>query len=683
LKYIKNGRRAVFLTMKAVIKSLIILFSITLVIMLTGIRAYTQNYYYIARPVLGIDFEFEYEEETRKGPFITRTDQTTDLTEKLEIKTKGWLYHPALAVYSLAFSPEWEQLREKNSFGQSSITSRSDSNFLEYDAELVVLPYKPYTLTLFGNRKRNELRNNFAGRTIQEETSYGSYLALKSGLLSTSIGYVHTESGSSGIFTGDKNKDHVDITSSNNSKLGSIRLNASYAKSDETLNDIVVDREQQLYSINYGRSFLDNDKVSFQSFLRYADTNNINSSDREGDANGTLFWKHRKNLSTQYTLGYEKRERFDAINTRETDENRALGRFSLNHFLYENFTTVVNAGVIRYRNTGNKELRYDTAVNFHYDRNIPVGEINADMGQKVSVDELNYSSDFTRVIDEPVSLAGTFTFLKNEDIDIPSIIVKDGMGTIYPESGNYVISTIGTLTRIRCIPGGLLDIILDCTAGAPVLIDYDYRSQFPFDYLVHDQSYGVSLNLVEQLHVEMINIYYRFSNSRQYFLKGIRSSTDELYNNQTHLVALALKKKWSETHITYESRRSTTLPLKKTSVKEVITFEPDYYSIMRIALDYTATTYPLKSETEKITNFIVSYEKVISNYAKFSANGYYNKLSSPSQRNEDKGVSVAYDRIYNIYRGKITYTYSQRKDHIVQDTKNNNYILFTLNRAFY
>ncbi|UCE71702.1 MAG: hypothetical protein JSU99_10530, partial [Nitrospiraceae bacterium] len=494
--------------MKTVIHSILIFLSITTVLVLTEVRAYTADYFHMDRPKLGIELDFEYEEETREGPYVSRKDQTTDLTERLDIATGGWIYHPALATYSLVISPEWQQSRETNSSGPSSTVTTSDSFLQGYDAELVLLPRKPYTLTLFARRQTDSFNNNFSGRTKTEETSYGSHFVLKSGLFPTSISYMHLDSQTSGYFTGDKDRDDLKFTSSNTSKFGSFQLSGSYSTSDETLNENVLDSEQQLFSLLHSRSFLENNKAILRSSLIYTDTKNTNNTNRGVSASQNLSFRHRKNLRTQYTLRYDKRTLFNELNPTKTVDRTASGQFNLTHLLYENLTTSVNASAIRFRTTGSEEVRYDSGAAFLYYRSLPVGSIRAEMGQQFNVTKVDSSSDFSRVNDEPVSLTSAFTDLKQEDIDINSIIVKDSSGFVYPEPGNYIISRTGSLTRIRCIIGGLLDAVLDCSAGAPVLIDYEYRILYPFDYWTHDQSYGVSLNLVKTM-----DIYYRFSKS--------------------------------------------------------------------------------------------------------------------------------------------------------------------------
>ncbi len=646
------------------------------VIVFTDIGAFAANIFYIERPVLGMEFVFEYEEEIREGPFISRVDQTKDLTEELNILTAGWIYHPALAVYSLEYSPEWNQVRRQTSGAQSSTTSRSDSFLQGYDAELVLLSYKPYTLTLFARRENDSLSNNFTGRTIRKETSYGSLLALKYSILPTTINYIHSESQRSGFFTEERNRDQVNLVSSNLSKLGTVRLSGVYIKSDQTTINNAVDTVQQVYNLSHTRSFLENNQAYLNSSLSYSDTINNDNTNREIAVIETFSWRHRKNLITRYSFNYRDRELIDALKADATDIETVSGNFNLNHLLYENLSTNFNAGAIRIRNTGNEELQYDAGVDFHYDRDVPVGKIQVDMGQHISVNEVNFSSDFNHVIDESVSLVSAFTFLEKEGIDITSIVLKDDMGTIYPEVGNYVLSSIGTLTRVRCILGGQLDVDLDCSAGAPVLISYDYRIKFPFDYLTYNQSYGVTLNLENT-----VNMFYRFKGSEQFFLRGIRSSTDKLLDEQSHFIGMALIVHWSETNMSYENKQSTIVPLERVAVNEVITLQPNYYSVIRISLGYSKTKYI--NETEDLSYVNMNYEKVLSGRAKFSAESFYNKISNANQNTIDKGLLVALDWIYRIYSGRITYSYSQIEDQIVRDIIKNKYILFSVNRELF
>ena len=76
--------------------------------------------YTVDRPQLAIDLFYRSESETRTGPYITEANHTQAIGERLSFKTAGWLYHPALATYTLNLAPEWQQTTEKPDLGRET-----------------------------------------------------------------------------------------------------------------------------------------------------------------------------------------------------------------------------------------------------------------------------------------------------------------------------------------------------------------------------------------------------------------------------------------------------------------------------------------------------------------------------------------------------------------------------------
>ncbi|MBI5139587.1 hypothetical protein HZA26_03185, partial [Candidatus Nomurabacteria bacterium] len=156
--------------------------------------------------MLEFDFLYEYEKDKRTGPYLNTVDNTTTFSEKLGIETWGWLYHPALLIYTLRLEPEWEQITEHRE-GRDKKSSRT---FLEgYSTELTFLQYKPYSLTIFGDKYMSTIRHSFAGRSKKDSDTYGARLMLTYSFLPTQLNYTHVESTQTGFFTTDYNKDEL------------------------------------------------------------------------------------------------------------------------------------------------------------------------------------------------------------------------------------------------------------------------------------------------------------------------------------------------------------------------------------------------------------------------------------------------------------------------------------------
>jgi hypothetical protein len=190
------------------------------------------SYFFIERPKLGMELSLEYERSISKRPFVKRKSSTLTFSEILDIETEGFVYHPLLLVYTLRFSPEWEQIREKDARG----AKRKFRTFLNgYSAQLIFLQEKPYTLRLFGEKTMSTLRSSILTvRTKRETNRYGARLALKYMTLPTTIGYTHEESQRSGLSETSGESDVFSVKMKYNKFLGTTFIDTSYSDSRQT-----------------------------------------------------------------------------------------------------------------------------------------------------------------------------------------------------------------------------------------------------------------------------------------------------------------------------------------------------------------------------------------------------------------------------------------------------------------
>ncbi len=637
--------------------------------------AHASDYYYIERPSLGFDSSFEYEEEKRSSPVSNRVNISQTFSEALTIVTRGWVYHPALVVYSLALSPEWEQMREKRTLDQFTSIGKSNTFLQGYEAELTFFRYKPYTLDIFGYKNMGTVRDSFAGRTKQNENVFGSTLSLKYNVLSTIIRYEHRENINTGSFTSQTKRNEVTLSASNRSQIGNTRFNLSYMDTNQKTDDFVNDTINESFNLSHALAFSDNDNAVISSNMLYNRILDRFSESELYSINESLLWRHKKNLTTRYTFRYD--DRLTDRNSSNTSRNQTiLGNFNLTHLLYENLSTTLSAGVNQNQSSNNKVMDHYAGIYFGYERTIPWGNIFLNMGQKYSLVDVSKSSTITNVSNEPVNLTSSPSFLKNTDIDINSIVVTDINGVRYLETGNYVLSRIGSMTRIRCILGGQLDIDLDCSIGASILIDYQYQSGFPFDYSNYTQSYGAGLYLWNAL-----NIYYRYDRSQQKFLRGVMP--EKLTKDLSHKAGTELEYKWSKTNLSFEDNQSNTLPFEQTLIEEIITLRPRPNMFMSFILGYGRTAFTDLGEAEKFSNITAKIQKIISNRLKLTAEGFHKKRSGTRNDSADLGFLLTFEWIYKIYNGNIIYSYTNEEDKVLQDSIKNNYFLFTVKRELF
>ncbi len=631
------------------------------------------KHFHIERPRLGLEFSYEFEEETRSGPVTNRKDVTHTFSETLDIATTGWVYHPALVVYSLALSPEWEQMRDKSTQTQSSSLNKSTTFIQGYDVQITFLQHKPYTLSLLGHKSMSTIRNSFAGRTKREADMYASTLSLKNNVLPTFIRYSHRIDKDTGFFRSHTKENDVSLTTSFSSNIGLTRLTSSYIDSTKTVDDSVNDTKKESFNLSNSLSFLDNKNAVFDTTMHYDKLTDKFSEEEIYSINESLELRHKTNLRTRYLFRYEDRtvERYRLNN--KLRKQTIIGDFNLNHLLYENLSTSFSAGVNQSQSSNDEVITHRTSIDFGYQRDIPWGNVRLTMGQGYRLVDVSKSSGISNISDEPRSLTTSDAFLNNTDIDTSSIKVTDPTGiTTYNETTDYVLSTVGSMTSIRCVSGAQFT-ALECTNGAPVLIDYQYQSGFPFDYSTHTQSYGARLFLWEAL-----NIYYRYDRSQQNLIRGIMP--DKLTKDLSHQAGTELKYKWSNTVLRFEKDQSNTLPFEEILMEETITLRPRSYMFMNFIFGYGRTTFTDLGGTEKFIRMKAKIQQIISNRLKLSAEGFNRRLYGLRQNTADLGLLLTLEWIYRAYDGDITYSYTEDTDRTLQDSVKNNYIMFTIRR---
>ncbi len=627
-------------------------------------------YFGIERPKLGLKLSYEFEEERRTGPNIDSEDVTHAFREGIELETDGWVYNPALLMYKVGFEPEWEQRMEKH----TSLGRESRNFFIpSYLGDLTFLQYKPYTLNLFARRYTSPLRSAFTEKTETETETYGANLMLKHRVLPTTLSYTHFDSEETGFFESEEDRDDFRLSVRHPRKNSDTRLNATYSDNIRTTEVVktaeeITTRVKTSYNDIRNHYDLAGDGRKVLSSLasyRWTESNSIKTSDFGVSEN--FRWKHEKNLSSDYWIGYNK--------SRSEDFERGTTSFGagLRHLLYENLTTSLKGHGSLSDFTGGSEDIYGGSLNFDYRRRIPWGMLNLNMGHDYKVTERDVAEQFIQVIDESHILrTGDVTLLENENVDINSIIVSDTTGTIvYVEDVDYTITVIDSFVRIsRTTFGSIAD-------GQEVLVDYIYLSKPGYDDFTFGQSYGINLDLWSAL-----GLYYRYSHIRQSFLSGTRP--DELIDDTIHAAGIRLDWRWSSTGLSYENaRRSFDISTERWLAKETLTFRPMKRLFSRLSGRYGRTRFKESGEQEEFYGVRGQVDWVPRSWAKFRVEGFWDSVSGDIEETVDAGISSTLELSYRIWSAKLTYTFVDENDKLNDDRRTNHYVLFQIRRRLW
>ncbi len=634
-------------------------------------NAFAKVNYSISRPKLAFEVSYEFDHEKRTGPFINRDEDTSTYSERLDIATDGWIYHPALVEFTLTLSPEWEQIHETFGDGKKQKTR----TFLEgYDAEFIFLQYKPYTITLFGNRTSTTVNSNLARKSKVETDNYGIQIDLKYSILPTVITYTHNETNQTGFFASSDESDEVRVNMKYDRHLGDTRIDMSYLDATETTRFANTGTNAKNISVQNINKALGNNKT-LTSFAEYRDRQSNIFIERGINWREDLLWEHAKNLTTNYNLRLEsmdlhenRRRQFQAFN------------FELRHLLYENLTTIVRLDTSENQNESGHQSDYGGGLDWNYVRRIPSGRININVshGYRVIDRKPNLIAGSVNEPQEPVKLDDLdLSFLKNINVITNTIrVFRDSGGGIkgaeFPAT-DYEIVTIGRSTGIkRTISSNIND-------EETVLVDYSFVSDSPFDFALYDRSYGVSLYLWESL-----DLYYRITRSNQKFLRGIEPETLRSYVNNT--LGAELKWKFSTTAFEYINIDSTDLPTESWRFSETLIFRPTKKMYLSLNAGFGRQRFKeieSSSDSDRFQNYRASAQVLLSPRSNLSIQGFLSKTSGIINRTRDRGLKVLFEWVYNIYTAEILYDFLDEKDKSSNESFKNHLFMVTIKRRLF
>jgi hypothetical protein len=619
--------------------------------------------FFIERPVVRALASVEYADDSNTGPNTDTEKDTTTTRQKLDIRSRGWAYHPALVIFDMGLRPEFRQTRENKKSGEGS-SDDQDADFLGYHLDTTWLQQKPYTVNLYTSRDKSETTSTLAATTETTTKVDRGRLMLKYPVLPTTMTLERREADTEAFFrTVDENTSFR------------IESEKETQNSRTTLDMEAREQERQIVgsrnSTDRFQAFLRNtynfgNKSSLISGLEYSDSDGDTRDTRIARISSRLRLQHRQNFSTHYYGRYDDRKEND-FTTKST--TLAAG---LTHLLYENLTTSFNAtGTRNEQSTG--DLDTGTAhLNFRYRRSIPGGRLRMDLGLRERIEDDQREADYTPVFDESHVFVGASTqiFLDNANVDNSSIIVTDSTGIItYVEGIDYVVDTVGDSTRITRDPfGGIGDNQL-------VLVSYRYDSDPPHKIGLTTVNFGTSAHLFD-----MLTLSYQRGDSKERLISGElnREKTDDTIQR----AYAELEYKWSTTHAEVEDRDSTTTPLKRFLVRQTLKFRPGRRIQMSVGADYGETELQDTGETTKSTGANATLTWRIGP-GMLRARAFGRRNRSSTQRWESKGLISTYEWRYGAWYPVIRYEYLDDVNEISDDKRKRHILYFEIKRTFY
>lgn len=618
---------------------------------------YRGKLYGMDRPKLGVDLSYRFDTEERTGPFgVSKTD-TQVLSERIDLETEGWAYHPAMALFTLRLSPEWRQTAEQQGVGHERET---DSALLGYGLDLTLLPYKPYTVNLYARKQSSVLTTSLAPVSESESEAYGANLMLKYRVLPTILSYAHSTMDQTGFIEARENRDELRLNMRHERKSNDTRFDFSNVTRDRVTTGVTTGAtthtENLYWNLSNDYRLTADNRVQLGSSLGYRESRSDVSTSTGLNLSETLNWRHTKRFSTHYNLQHSQDDN-DGLSI-----DRNMLSAGLSHFLYENLTTTAS---VSGSNSSQGDSNYGGNLGLGYQRSIPWGTIFANIGQDYRVNKpgeglIRTTETFLNLLN------GDTALLVNQYVVEDAISVVDDLGSPMVEGFDYEIVPSGTSVRIRNLTGG----------PKTFVVTYDYQSP-TYDSSTYGQTYGVGVHLWNTWRIN-----YRYTHSKQDFLAGI--PPDVLAEETRHTLDSDLRWRWSTTRFLYEDTDSASgLSMTRWRIEESVHFRPSPTRFVGASAYYGRATLKDTGAEDGFHGARGDLQWLLTANSRVKLEALYAVIDGTTVSTVDKGVAAQWEWTYGIWKADATYRYLNQEDQVSGQTRNRHTLFFSLRRALW
>jgi hypothetical protein len=606
--------------------------------------------FFIQRPKLGLGGYYKLVDEERQTPNLKTKATNQKFRESMTIETNGWMYHPNLMEFHLAFEPEWEQehFRQNQSATNPTQSNDKDTSLLAYDLGATLLKHKPVSLNIFANRKTGQIDfTNAQDSDIKSET-LGTRLNFNNPTLPATITLTHHKFDRTGFYQSDEDRDEIQVRVRHNTKKSVTQLNMLYNNTDTTNTTFEsTDISSKTMSTELTNAYLITDdnrvRLDSQIYNMRADYNGLDQN--TWIVSEDLFWSHSKDLLTRYRADYNRREFGDSVN----EETRLSA--GLTHHLQDRLTTDLGAAVVTNKFDGGSEDLYKSNLGFLYRRPIDWGSLELGAAYDYGITKRSGTEKIIPTEERLTLSTGTETFLDKENVDLGSIVVTDITGaTVYTENIDYQVTMVGPNVSIsRTLMGAITD-------GQQVNVHYSYQIYEPYDDSRFGQKYRFALALWSFLHLA-----YSHARIDQDILSG-EPPNDPLHD-RSNTVRLGLVTKWSDTEFLYDNQDRTNGNSSITrSVTQRINFRPARNYFLNLTGNIGDRDFTDLDEKERFYSFGSRVGWTPKPWCNLSLIYVRNKISGDQRDEIDSEFATTAQLIYGIWTGSVSYRLRDQDD---------------------
>lgn len=629
-------------------------------------RNETRRYFMVDPPAVGalLRYQMNQDERTTRGTKSVDTSHT--VTERIDLSSKGYVYHPALLQFRLKFSPEFMQTTQSTSDAAGNRAVSGNSFSPNYQVNATILSQKPYSVTAFSQHLEAQSWATYSGITKTSSDAYGADLSLKYRLLPTTLGFSSSKSEQSGTYSGSSNWQEFHLFSNHSGESGESSLASTYSINRQVTNSMPAE------ITTFNNRFSNQYKLTKDGRIRL--DSNLQFMHQDANAlktdfiflNEQLSWQHQKNLQSQYQYSFRQ------TNAQGTENRTNSLDARLIHKLYENLTSTVGlAGNLNDAGSSSEKTAAGL-FNTAYQRKLSSwGKLNLAAGVTPRYSTRSGSRETMQVSNEAHTLSSaTDSFLAQPDVDLGSVVVTNSGGTlIYVENIDYRLDLVGSTVRISRLPLGAI------SDGQLVMVSYRYTRSAGYDDLLLTQSYSAGVELFNALTVS-----YRYTKADQTLLAG--PAPDRLSNSEVHLATILLDEGWGDSSVTYEDAKDTS-DLSYTRWEASQGFKLRYGNWFQSMLRgyYGRTSYRITPDTKNSYGGTFNLNWSPRNWFKINLEGFLERIDGTQQKTLNVGSRVGVEASYRLWTARVGYKYIVQDDRISDYRRDVQMLQFELSRA--
>lgn len=630
------------------------------------------EFFFIERPKLSLGTFYKLEEEKRKTPEMKKETTTHDMLESMGLGTNGWIYHPNLMEYRLFLEPEWrqEKFEQWQSSTDSTQTSRRKTSVLAYDAGTTLLKHKPCSLDVFASRNTRRIDLTSVQDSDIEIETWGTRLNFTNPTLPASFGYVNRKVDQTGFYRSEENQNELQAKIRHNAKNSVTELNLLYDNTDRTTRTTseITDTASKTTNTELTNTyfFTENDRVRLDSLFYNTQAEYDDTDYDTWVMSENLFWTHSKNLLTQYTLNYNRRE----VGNTVTEEKAA--KAALTHRLFNSLTTNFGAEAAENDFVSGNEDSYRSNLGFIYRRPIPWGSLELGAAYDYGMTKRRGEDSVIPTEERHVLTSSAETYLSKENVEIDTIVVTDVPGTmVYIRDVDYRVEIFGPNVRIsRTLLGAIEE-------GQLVSVRYSYRVDTGFDDSRFGQVYRFGLDLWSFLYLT-----YTHGRLNQNIISG--KPLNDPIDDTTNTVRIRLDTQWTETQFLYENQnRSNGNSSVTKSVRQLINLRPFRNFYFNFSGDYGQRDFTDTDEEETFYTLGTDIGWTPKWWCNFSLICLWNKISGDRQDMLNSEIGPTVRLAYGVWTGTISYRLSDQKDEENGDSLWRQRLYFAINRSLW